>query len=121
MKHNVHELKIWKRSIDLVVDVYKLTADFPKEERYGLIAQARKAAVSMPSNIAEGAGRITDKDFCHFLGISNGSSYELMTQLIVARRLNLISEERVKPILDNLDEVQKMIYALQSKLTPADA
>jgi four helix bundle protein len=119
MKHNVHELKIWKRSIDLVVDVYKLTAEFPKEERYGLISQARRAAVSMPSNIAEGAGRITDKDFCHFLGISNGSSYELMTHLIVARRLGLITEEQVKPVLAELDEVQKMIYAFQAKLSTA--
>jgi four helix bundle protein len=119
MKHNVKELKIWQKSIDLVVDVYKLTAAFPTEEKYGLISQVRKAAVSIPSNIAEGAGRNTDKDFSNFLGISNGSSYEVMTQLIVSQRLNLVSEEEVQPILNKLDEVQKMTYAFQKTLKKA--
>ncbi len=70
MRHNVNELKIWQKSIDLVVDVYKITASFPTDEKYGLISQVRRAAVSIPSNIAEGAGRNTDKDFSNFLGIS---------------------------------------------------
>lgn len=119
MYHNVHEMKIWHKAIDLVVDVYKLTSNFPKEEKFGLISQVRKAAVSIPSNIAEGAGRNTDKDFSHFLGISNGSSYEVMTQLIVSKKLGLITEEEVQPILHKLDEVQKMTYAFQSKLNKA--
>src|SRR4051812_4213832 len=99
MKHNVQELKIWSKAIELVVDVYKLTASFPKEEKYGLTSQIRKAAVSIPSNIAEGAARNTDRDFSHFLAISNGSSYEVMTQLIVSKKLNLITEEEAQPIL----------------------
>jgi four helix bundle protein len=96
--------------------VYNLTTDFPKEEKYGLTSQIRRAAVSVPSNIAEGAGRNTDKEFNHFLGISNGSAYELQTQLIISKNLNLI-DDRVDLILDEVDQIQKMIYSLQNKLT----
>jgi four helix bundle protein len=117
MHHNVHEMKIWHKAIDLVVDVYKLSSNFPKEEKYGLISQIRKAAVSIPSNIAEGAGRNTDKDFANFLGISNGSSYEVMTQLIVSQRLDLVTTEEVQPLLRKLDEVQKMTFAFQNQLS----
>ncbi len=96
--------------------MYNLTTDFPKEEKYGLTSQIRRAAVSVPSNIAEGAGRNTDKEFNHFLGISNGSAYELQTQLIISKNLNLI-DDRVDLILDEVDQIQKMIYSLQNKLT----
>jgi four helix bundle protein len=116
MKHNVKEIKIWQRSIRLTVEVYKATEHFPKAEVFGLRHQIRKCAVSVPSNIAEGAGRNTNKDFCHFLGISNGTSYELMTQLIVSKELGYIAEEKVEPMLKEIDEVQKLTYALQSKL-----
>ncbi len=81
--HNLKELKIWNKAIDLTVDVYKATASFPSEERYGLTSQARRSAVSIPSNIAEGAGRNSNKEFSNFLGIANGSSYELQTQLVI--------------------------------------
>ena len=116
MQHNVNELKIWQKSIDLVTGIYKLAATFPTDERYGLISQIRKAAVSISSNIAEGAGRNTNRDFSHFIGIANGSSYEVMTQLIIAQRLKFITEEEVLPILSKLDEIQKMIYAFQKSL-----
>ncbi len=88
--HDYKQLKVWNKSIDLVVDVYKATGDFPKEEKYGLISQMRRSAVSIPSNIAEGAGRNSDKEFCHFLAVAHGSSYELETQVIVSERLELI-------------------------------
>jgi four helix bundle protein len=117
MKHNVKQLKVWQRSIKMTVEVYKATDQFPKSEVYGLRQQIRKCAVSVPSNIAEGAGRNTNKDFCNFLGISNGSSYELITQLIVSKELGYISEEKTEAMLKELDEVQKMTYALQSKLS----
>ena len=81
-----------------------------------MTSQIRRAAVSVPSNIAEGAGRNTDKEFNHFLGISNGSAYELQTQLIISKNLNLI-DDRVDLILDEVDQIQKMIYSLQNKLT----
>lgn len=114
--HQVKELKVWQRSIDLTVDVYKATSEFPSEEKFGLTSQMRRSAVSIASNIAEGAGRNTPGEFKQFLGISNGSSYELMTQVIVANRLNLIDEQTCKPLLSTLDELQKMTYNLQKSL-----
>ena len=114
--HNLKELKVWAKAIELSTDVYQLTADFPKEEKYGLTSQIRRSAVSVPSNIAEGAGRNTNKEFNHFLGISNGSSYELQTQLIISRNLDLI-DARVDHVLDQIDQIQKMIYSWQNKLS----
>ena len=115
--HNLKELKIWNKSIDLAVEVYKATADFPKEEKYNLTSQTRRAAVSVPSNIAEGAGRNSNKEFIHFLGIANGSSYELQTQLIISNRLKLLSEETLNPLLNSIDELQKMTYSFQNTLS----
>lgn len=114
--HNLKELKIWNKAIELATEVYQITADFPKEEKYGLTAQIRRSAVSVPSNIAEGAGRNSNKEFNHFLGISNGSSYELQTQLIISRNLDLI-DARVDQVLDQIDQIQKMTFSLQNKLT----
>ena len=114
--HNLKELKIWHKAIDMATDVYRLTIDFPKEEKYGLTSQIRRAAISVPSNIAEGVGRNTDKEFNHFLGISNGSAYELQTQLIISKNLDLV-DARVEQILDEINQIQKMIYSLQNKLT----
>ena len=114
--HNLKELKIWHKAIDLAVAVYKATADFPKEEIYGLTSQARRSAVSIPSNISEGAGRNSNNEFSHFLGISNGSSYELQTQLIIANKLNLLDNTNLDPLLNQLDEIQKMNYNLQKSL-----
>jgi four helix bundle protein len=85
--HNLKELKIWSKAIDLATEIYKLTAEFPKEEKYGLTSQIRRSAISVPSNIAEGAGRNSDKEFVYFLGVSNGSSYELQTQLVIHETL----------------------------------
>lgn len=114
--HNLKELKIWNKAIELATEIYQLTAEFPSEEKYGLISQLRRSAVSIPSNIAEGAGRNTSKEFCHFLGISNGSSYELQTQLIISRNLDLI-DARVDQVLSRIDEIQKMNYSFQKMLT----
>ena len=111
--HNIKELKIWNRAIDLTVDVYKATNNFPKAETYGLTSQIRRAAVSIPSNIAEGAGRNSDNEFKHFLGIASGSSFELQTQLIISNRLNLIEENVVEPLLKEIEELQRMNYKLR--------
>ena len=94
--HNLKELKIWQKAIDLAVDVYKATRYFPKEETYNLTAQTRRSAISIPSNIAESAGRNSVNEFVHFLGISNGSSYELQTQLIISNRLDLLKRGSLK-------------------------
>ncbi len=102
--------------MDLSTEVYKLTSQFPKEERYGLLSQIRRSAISVPSNIAEGAGRNSDKEFIHFLGVSNGSSYELQTQLLISKKLGLINDG-LDSILDQIDQIQKMNYSLQAKLS----
>ncbi len=114
--HNLKELKIWNKAIELAVDVYKATSSFPTDERFGLISQSRRAAVSIPSNIAEGAGRNSKKEFANFLGIANGSSYELQTQLVISNKLNLLGDELLNGLLNQIDELQKMNYSFQQML-----
>jgi four helix bundle protein len=108
MKNNLKALKAWKKSVDLTVNIYSSTAEFPIDERYGLQSQMRRAAVSVSSNIAEVADRNTKKEFNHFLGISNGSSYELLTQVVIANRLHLINDKKMNIPLEEIDELQKM-------------
>lgn len=115
--HKLEDLKIWQKALALTTEVYKSTADFPSEEKFGLTSQIRRLAVSIPSNIAEGAGRNSTKEFMHFMGIANGSAYELQTQLIISNRLNLISEETLKILLSDLDEIQKMNYSFQRAIS----
>ncbi len=114
--HNLKELKIWNKAIDLSVDVYKATSSFPSDEKFNLISQSRRSAVSIPSNIAEGAGRNSNKEFSNFLGIANGSSYELQTQLIISNKLSLLNDELLDSLLTKIDELQKMNYAFQKTL-----
>ena len=114
--HNIKKLKIWNDSIDLCVDVYKALANMPDDEKYGLSSQIKKSAVSIPSNIAEGAGRDTNPQFSHFLNIAYGSSYELQTQLIISERLNYISSEVNESLLQKLNEVQKMVYVFKENI-----
>lgn len=106
--HNFRELKIWNRAIELVVDIYKITSGFPEAEKFGLTNQMRRAAVSISSNIAEGCGRNSDKELVRFLSISQGSSNELETQVMIASRLNFISKEAADAIISELNENQKM-------------
>src|SRR6187399_2099408 len=87
------DLLIWQKGIDIVVNLYQLVGDFPKDEIYALTSQLKRASVSIPSNIAEGFGRQTDKSFNHFLNISRGSLNEIETQLIIAKELEFISDE----------------------------
>ena len=115
--HRFEELQIWKKAMNVVENSYKATSNFPKEEKYGLTSQLRRSAVSIPSNISEGAGRNTNGEFKQFLGIANGSSFELLTQLYLSKRLNLISEEKVRPIINEVLEVTRMNYSLQKTLT----
>lgn len=99
-------LKIWNKSIDLSIKVYDLTAKFPADERYGLISQIRRCAVSILSNFSEGAGRNSSKEFLQFLGMSNGSSYELQTQLLISERLGFIDAKICNELLESIDEIQ---------------
>ena len=89
--HSYKELRVWKRSIDLAKEVYELTSSYPKSEQYNLVSQMNRSAISIPPNIAEGAGRGTNKDFINFLGYAQGSSFELETQLILSNELGLIN------------------------------
>lgn len=114
--HNFRELNIWRRSIKVAVATYKIAATFPPSERYELTSQVKRAVVSIASNVAEGAGRNTDKEFNHFLGIAIGSSFELYTQLIIAGELGLVAENLLEPVLSELDEIQKMIRGFKETL-----
>lgn len=115
--HNFQELIIWQKAMNITEKVYRLSAEFPREEKYGLTSQIRRSAVSVPSNIAEGAGRNTDGEFKNFLGIASGSLNELFTQLILSHKLELVSKKKVEPILNGLIEVQKINYSLIKKFT----
>lgn len=111
------KLKVWEKSMDLAVSVYGFTKGFPKEEIYVLTSQIRRCAVSIPSNIAEGHGRNSKKEFYHFLTISRGSIAELETQVILSYRLNYISDELYDKISENISEIDKMITGLMKYLT----
>jgi four helix bundle protein len=110
------KLKTWQKGIKLVVDIYKTSRIFPKEELYGLTSQMRRSAISIPSNIAEGAGRNSDKDFNRFLDISLGSSFELETQVIIAKELEFLSDVEFQDLTEKIQEEQKMITGLQRSL-----
>jgi four helix bundle protein len=114
--HYLNKFKIWQKAIELTTEIYIATKEFPKEELYGLKSQIRRAAVSIPSNISEGAGRNSNNEFVHFLGISNGSTFELQTQIIIANQLMLIDYKLKAKLLLLIDEIQKMNYSLQKKL-----
>ena len=114
--HQIEKLIVWKKSIALVKLVYQLVAELPTDEKYVLNSQIKRSAVSIPSNIAEGAGRNSNKEFKYFLSVANGSCYELQTQLILLIELNLINKEKVQPIIDMCIEIQKMNYSFQNKL-----
>ncbi len=114
--HKLGDLKIWKKAMELTEDIYELTSHFPEEEKYGLTSQLRRCAVSIPSNIAEGAGRNHKKEFRQFLAIASGSSYEVETQLKLAVRLGFTREDQVADTLKLVDEIQKMNYSLQRSI-----
>jgi four helix bundle protein len=114
--HRFKELTVWQKAVDLAVDVYQVTKRFPSEERFGLISQINRCGVSMPSNIAEGAGRNTDGEFNHFLGISVGSSCELETQLIIANRLNFLTQNDLVVLSNKIADIQNMTFGLQKSL-----
>jgi len=118
--HNFRELIAWQKAMELTKKVYLLTKAFPSDERYGLISQIQRAVVSIPSNIAEGAGRPTQKELVHFLSFALGSAYELETELLLAGDLNYISSEQSEQINTEVVEVQKLVYSLMKKFNPSE-
>lgn len=117
IKHRFKNIEIWKRSMVFVEQVYSITANFPKHEQFGLTSQINRCAISIPSNIAEGSGRSTDKDFANFLRIALSSSFELETQLILSKNLKYINDEEFNKTVEELIEIQKMIIGFSKRLT----
>lgn len=116
MPQDVQELAVWQRAIDLTVCIYRVTRTFPKDELYGLVSQLRRAAVSVASNIAEGRGRLNEREFRQFLGIALGSIFEVKTQLVVARKLEFGSADAIDEAESLAAEVSKMLTSLINKL-----
>jgi len=117
MVNSHKDLFIWQRSMDLVESIYRLTASLPASEQFGLIAQMRRSAVSVPSNIAEGYGRQATREYRHHRLICRGSLLELETQLLLCRRLKYSSEQEIDPLLTEITEISKMLGSLIAKLS----
>jgi four helix bundle protein len=116
-KKSYRELIVWQRALECCLAVYRLTQSFPREELYGLANQMRRSAVSAPSNIAEGYGRLSRDQYRHFLGIAQGSNFELQTQLLIARGLQFGELSRLETIERLSNEVRKMLTVMIRKLS----
>jgi four helix bundle protein len=110
------DLNVWKNAVSFVSDIYKITESFPNSELFGLTNQIRRAAVSIPSNIAEGAARASQKEFNQFLSISLGSTAEVETQLLIAMNLKFISTVEYKELTVKIDDIRKMLIGLKKSL-----
>ena len=113
--HRYRDLKFWSDSKELSVEVYRITTEFPKEEKFGIIDQMRRASVSIPSNIAEGSSRVSNKDFKRFLSYSMGSAYELQTQLEISKDLGFLSLDKHEKLSAQLSSVIKQMSKFRSK------
>jgi four helix bundle protein len=114
--NNFRDLEIWKKGMELVARIYELSKGFPIDERYGLISQMRRAAVSVPSNVAEGFRRRHAGEFKQFLNIALGSLAELETQFVIARQLNYVAAEAEAETLERIDHLNRMIVTLSKKV-----
>jgi four helix bundle protein len=113
--HQYKKLKIWQKAMELNLIVYEKSKKFPREERFGLTQQIRRSAVSIPSNIAEGSGHMSEKEFKYFLSIANGSCCELETQIIIANKNNYLESKSYDMIIQIISEIQRMIFGLLEK------
>lgn len=114
--NNFRELVVWQKSIDLVVAIYELTKKFPNEEKFGLTTQMQRSATSIPSNVAEGAGRNSGASFKQFVTIAIGSSHELETQMIISKKLGYINVDSYEMVISDLTAIQKMLYGLYNSI-----
>jgi four helix bundle protein len=119
MGESYRDLIAWRRAMDLVTDVYRATRSFPRDELYGLTNQLRRAAVSVPSNIAEGQARFSRKEFHHFLSHARGSLVEIETQITIAQNLGYLSPPQVGPLLDKASELGKVLNGLIASIKSA--
>jgi four helix bundle protein len=114
--HRFKELLVWQKAIALTKEVYHITNRFPNQEKFGLSSQINRSAVSIPSNIAEGAGRNSNKEFIQFIGVATGSLYELETQLIIAEQIGYLKDEEFQLLLELIKEIGNMLFALKKSL-----
>ncbi len=117
MLKSYKELKVWQKAVDLVTEIYRVTKQFPREEMYGLVSQMRRAAVSVPSNMAEGWGRGSTKEYIRFLTIARGSLMELETQLIISEKLNYLKAQQLQNLSEQMQEIGKMLNGLITSLS----
>ena len=110
------KLDVWQRAVDFAVESYKATENFPKEEKFGLVSQIRRASVSISANIAEGAGRNSSKEFIHFLSNAQGSASEVETEILIAFRLEYLSKKQYNDLLSGLDDIGRMLTGLSKHL-----
>ena len=110
------KLKVWQKAHSFTVNLYRITKDFPNDEKFGLTNQIRRASVSIESNISEGCGRNGDKEFSRFLDIAQGSAYEVKCQILIARDLGYLDSSKSQLLTEKIDEVSRMINALNQKL-----
>jgi len=115
--HNFKKLKVWNKSRLLVSNIYKIVKSYPKSETFGLISQIKRCSISIPSNIAEGCGKNTDKQLKYHIDIALGSSFELETQMILSADLDYIDEKTLNDILMKINEVSKMLIGLKNNYT----
>jgi four helix bundle protein len=115
------DLLIWQKAMKLSTEVYKIVKKLPKEETYSLSDQMRRAVVSIPSNIAEGYGRHTPKEYVRFLAVARGSAFELETQLLLCEQINYLHKSDIQPHLDIISELTKMISSLIHKILPSNS
>lgn len=120
IKHNFKELKVWQKSRVLAKNLFVLTRQYPKDERFEIVSQMRRAVVSIASNIAEGSGRNSNKEFRRFLDIALSSAYELETQIIISYDLEYIKGDEITVISNDIQEVQKMIFGFRRSLSKSN-
>jgi four helix bundle protein len=116
MAHSYRDLHVWQKSMDLVESIYRVTQNFPKEETYGLVSQMRRAAVSVPSNIAEGQGKMSHGEFRQAIGHARGSLLELETQVLISQRLGYLGQLEVVDLLEKATEIRRMLHGLAESL-----
>lgn len=114
--NNFKELKIWQKGFEIAISSFRLTSNFPSQEKFGLVSQINRCAVSIPSNIAEGSSRTSDKDYRRFIEISLGSCFELETQLLISQKLNFVESNSITDLLNLLQEEEKMLTSFSKIL-----
>ena len=121
MASSFRDLRVWQEAMKLTVEIYRASGSFPKQEQFGLTQQIRRASVSVPSNIAEGKGRRTDKDFAHFLYHARGSLLEVQTQVLLAEELEYLSAQEAKKLLERASKVGSSLTGLINSISPEQA